>query len=114
MATFTKIPFSESTAGEPILIAATATAGTKIHQAAAGSEIYELWAWAHNNHTVPVTLTIEFGGTTAKYKIIVTIPAQEGLFSIIPGLPVIGNVQFAAFAGVTNVINVAGFCNKIV
>lgn len=113
MATFTKIPFSGSTNGEPVLVAATSSPGTTINAQAAGSEIYEVWAWAANQHTSPVLLTIEWGGTTAAYVQKVTIPAQEGLFQIMPGIPCIGSMTFKAFAGTTNVINIWGFINKI-
>lgn len=113
MATFSKVPFSASTTGEPILVAATATPGTSVNAQSAGTEIYEVWAWAANQHTVPVTITIEWGSTTAAYIQKVTIPAQEGLFAIIPGLPCIGAHTFKVFASVTNVVNIWGFCNKI-
>ncbi len=113
MATYTKETFSESATGTPILIAATATAGTLIHQSAADSDIHEVWMWAANQHTSPLVLTVEFGGATAAYKIIVTIPAQEGLFQVIPGFPVVGAVAIRAFAGTTNLINVHGFVNTI-
>lgn len=113
MATFTKIPFSASTNGEPVLVAATSTPGTTINAQSAGSEIYEVWAWAANQHTAAVAITIEWQSTTAAYLAKVTIPAQEGLFQIIPGLPVIGSATFKVFAGTTNVVNIWGFCNKI-
>lgn len=113
MATFTKVPFSASTAGEPILIAATSSPGTTVNAQSAGTEIYEVWAWAANQHTSPVTITIEWGGTTAAYIQKVTIPAQEGLFQIMPGLSCIGAHTFKVFAATTNVVNIWGFCNKI-
>jgi len=113
VATFTKIPFSASTAGEPILVAATSTPGTTINAQSAGTEIYEVWAWAANQHTSAVTVTVEWGGTTAAFIFKVTIPAQEGLFSLIPGLSCIGAHSFKVFAGTTNVVNIWGFINKI-
>lgn len=113
MATFSKVQFSASTAGEPILIAATSTPGTTVNVQSAGSEIYEVWAWAANQDTAAIAITIEWGGTTAAYIQKVTIPAQEGMFQIIPGLACVGAHSFKVFAGTTNKVNIWGFCNKI-
>lgn len=114
MATFTKVPFSASTAGEPILITATSSPGTTVNAQSAGTEIYEVWAWAANQHTSPITINIEWGGTTAQYIFPVTIPAAEGLFQIIPGLSCVGSHTFKVWCTTTgSKINIWGFCNKI-
>jgi hypothetical protein len=58
---------SGSTDGKWIKVVATATAGTAIHTAVAGTTAGtydEIWLRAQNNHTAAVNLTIEFGWAT--------------------------------------------------
>ena len=114
MATFSKTMLNQAVSGTPILIAATATPGTSIHLPAVAGEIHEVWMWATNVHTAAVVLTVEFGGATSGFVQKVTIPAAEGLFSIVPGIPILSGVTVKAFAATANVVNVWGFVNKIV
>ncbi len=115
MATFSKRILSGSTSGRGILIAATATAGTAVHTAVAGaSDIDEVYLYAVNSSTTDVKLTIEFGGVTGPNDLIeYTVPAENGLHLIVPGLPMNGGLAIAAFAGTTNVIVVFGWVNRI-
>ena len=58
---------SGSTDGLGILIAATATAGTLVHTAVAGTTagtFDRITLFAYNGHTAAVVLTVEFGGVT--------------------------------------------------
>jgi len=112
-----KRKLSESTDGKAIKIAATATPGTAIHTAVAGTTagtFDEIWLWAFNAHTANVVLTIEFGGADAPdQNIIVTIPYKAGLVPVVPGLILQNGATVKAFAATTNVITITGFVNAI-
>ena len=115
MATIVKRKLSGSTDGKAILVAATATPGTTVHTAVAGTTagtFDEIWLWAYNGHTAAVTLTIEFGGATVPdQNIIVTLASKSGLIPIVPGLILQNGMVVKAFAGTTNVITLSGFVN---
>ena len=112
-----KRKLSESTDGKAIKIAATATPGTAIHTAVAGTTagtFDEIWLWAFNAHTANVKLTIEFGGADAPdQNIIITIPALAGLVPVVPGLILQNGATVKAFASSANVITIIGFVNSI-
>ena len=112
-----KRKLSGNTDGKAIKVVATATAGTAIHTAVAGTTagtFDEIWLWAFNSHTADVLLTLEWGGTTDPDNIIeVTIPYQSGLVPIIPGLILQNGMAVAAFAGTANVITILGYVNAI-
>ena len=114
-----KIPFSASTQGQGIKVAATTSPGTLIHTTGvSGTIIDEVWLYAFNSHTADVVLTVEFGGATAPdQNIILTIPFKQGLVIVVPGLPLLGSGTVAltvkAFAATTNVITISGFVNRI-
>lgn len=102
---------SGSTDGQPILIAATATAGTTVHTAVAAiDQIDMVHLYALNGHTASVEITIEWGTTTATKNLVVTIPADSGLTRITPegGLPAQNSNVVAVFAGTTNVVAIMG------
>jgi len=118
MATFSKITLSGSTDGRGILVAQTATAGTTIHTGSTTTTTFdELTVYAVNTSTTAVKLTIEYGGVTAPDNHIEqTIPAESGLYLVIPQLIIKGNATalvVRAFAGTANVIALYGFVNRI-
>ena len=117
MATIVKRKLSGSTDGKPILVVATATAGTTIHTAVAGTTagtFDEIWLFAQNNHTGSVTLTIEYGGATAPdQNIILTLASKAGLQLVIPGLILQNTLVVKAFASVTSVVTLSGFVNNM-
>ena len=112
-----KRKLSGSTDGKAIKVVATATAGTTIHTAVAGTTagtFDEVWLWAYNGHTVDVTLTIEFGGAgVPDQNIVVTIPYKAGLVPVVPGLLLQNTMVVKAFASVANVITLNGYVNAI-
>ena len=119
MATFTKVPFSAQTDGQPIKVVATASTGTTIHTTGTSATIFdEVWLYAYNSSTGAVLLTIQYGGTTSPDDDIkITIPSQSGLTLVVPGLILagtgsVGNVV-AAYAGTANVVTVSGYINRI-
>ena len=66
MATYSKQLLSGGTNGKNIKVAATASAGTTIHTAVAGtSDMDEIWLYACNTDSSDRKLTIEYGGTTS-------------------------------------------------
>ena len=113
MSVYSKQMLNQAVSGTPVLIAATSTPGTSIHLPAIAGVIDETWLWATNVHTAAVVLTIEWGGTTSGFVQKVTIPAAEGLFQIVPGIPILSGVTVKAFAATANVINIWGFVNRI-
>lgn len=117
MASFLKRKLSGSTDGMPIKVVATATAGTTIHTAVAGTtagSFDEIWLYAYNSHTAAVELTIEYGGATAPAQNIkVTLASKSGLSLIVPGLILQNGLTVAAFAGTANVVTISGFVNRI-
>lgn len=115
MPNFSKQVLSGGTDGRPILVVATATPGTTIHtaQADAANED-EIWLWAMNSDAAAKKLTIEFGGVTDPDDLIVqTIPGQDGLHLICPGLPLRNALLVRAFAETTNLLTLVGFVNRI-
>jgi hypothetical protein len=117
MAVVVKRKLSSSTDGKPIKVVETATAGTAIHTAVAGTTagtFDEIWLWAFNSHTAAVVLTIEFGGASAPdQNIVSTIASKSGLVLVVPGLILQNGATVKAFAASANVITISGFVNSI-
>ena len=115
MATIVKQHLSESGDGAPV---AVGTGSATVHQtqAADGDNNHdEIWIWATNESTSPIALQVGWGGTdatTASHKIIVTVPSQQGLMQIIPGLILQNGHDVFALAAATG-INLVGFVNKM-
>lgn len=107
-----KLFLSESTNGRGIKVVATATPGTTIHTAVAGTaKMDEVYIWAFNTHTADVILTVEFGGVTAPDDLIeVTLETGSvGLYLVIPGLPLNNTLSIRAFADQANVVMLFGY-----
>src|SRR5215471_9051537 len=89
MATYSRVLLSGSTNGRNIPVVATATPGTLLHTAIAGTAAYdELYLWAANVTGVAATLTIEFGGVLDPGDHLVksySIPAQSAPVPICTG-----------------------------
>ena len=114
-----KIPFSASTQGRGIKVAATSTPGTKIHDTGVSATVEdELWLYLYNGHTATLTATVEFGGVTVPDdNIVVDIPAKSGLVLVIPGLILKGSgaavATVAVFAASGNLVVAYGYVNRI-
>lgn len=114
MATFTPLVLSGSTNGRGILITTTATLGDTIHTEASTSGLTLLYLWAVNSSASPVKLTVEFGGVTDPDDLIeFTVPAEDGLYNIVPGMYLSGGVVVTAFAGTGNVVMVHGHAMEV-
>jgi hypothetical protein len=101
-----------------IKVAATATAGTTLHTGSATATTFdEIWLYAVNSSASAVKLTIEWGGVTSPDDLIEsTIVSESGLVLISAGLIIKGNATplvVRAFAATGDVINIAGFVNRI-
>jgi len=115
MATYSKELLSGSTQGKGILVAETATAGTTIHTAVAGTtDIDEIWLYAVNAHSADIKLTLEWGeATEPNGNIEIIVPAEEGLMLLVPGLLLQNGLVVKAFAGTANEIVIHGYVNRI-
>ena len=115
MATYTREFLTGSTNGKGIKVAATATPGTTVHTAIAGtSSKDEIWLYAVNSSATDVKLTLEWGEATAPDgNIEQTVPAESGLMLLTPGLLLQNSLVLKAFAGSANVIVIHGYCNRI-
>jgi len=115
MATYSKELLSGGTNGKNIKVAATASAGTTIHTAVAGTtDLEEIWLYACNTDSSDRKLTIEYGGTTSPDDLTeVTITAEAGWVLIVPGLLLQNGLVVKAFAATANVININGYVNRI-
>ena len=112
--TYTKIPLSGSTDGRPIKVGATATPGTTIHTAQASTTLVdEMWIWAYNSDASAKTLTIEIGGVTTPYDLVVmSIPGQSGLVAVLPGFILRNSLILRAFCNTTNVVILHGYIHR--
>ena len=115
MATYSKELLSGSTQGKGILVAATATAGTTIHTAVAGTtDLDEIWLYAVNAHSADIKLTLEWGeATEPNGNIEQTVPAESGLMLLVPGLLLQNGLVVKAFARTANEIVIHGYVNQI-
>ena len=115
MATYSKQLLSGGTNGKNIKVAATASAGTTIHTAVAGtSDMDEIWLYACNTDSTDRKLTIEYGGTTSPDDLSeITISAEAGWVLIVPGMLLQNGLIVKAFAASANVVNINGYVNRI-
>lgn len=117
MAVYSRVLLSGSTNGLPIPVAATATPGTLLHTAIAGSSSFdEVYLWASNVTGAAATLTVEWGGVSDPGSHMVkaySIAANSPPMPIAVGQVVNGGVAIRAFSGTASAINVTGFVNRI-
>ena len=89
--------------GGLINIAATSTVGTLIHTGVdfTGSSRWdEVWLFASNKHS----------GSTSYFK--VSVPADDGLYVVLPGISVNSSKIITAFAATGDVINIGGYVEQ--
>ena len=117
MATFSRILLSGSTSGRPILVVATATAGTLIHTAVSGATSFdEIYLWVTNTDTVTRSLTIEWGGVTDPNDLIaktVSLTANSAPYPIITGVNLNGGLVVRAFGSAASILLISGYVNRI-
>ena len=109
MSTYTTIPLSAATTGEPIAVTGTTT-GTSVlaHTSInVGGDFDEIELFANNQSASSVELTVEVGGTAASDLIIRTIPPYATKL-VLEGIYLNGGATVQAFATVANVVNLFG------
>src|ERR1041385_1297475 len=103
---------SGSTNGRPIKVAATATPGTLLHTAVAGtSDADYLWLDVYNSDAAAVDLTIEWGGTTDPDDLhpkTLSVPPLTGPFSVAANRPLQNGLVVRAFASSANKLTITG------
>lgn len=118
MASYSRQLLSGSTNGMPIAVAATASPGTTIHTAVAGTtgQFDEIYFWASNVTASPATLTIQWGGTTDPTNDLVyqySIPANSPPIPIATGQVLQNGLLVKAWSGTASAINLTGYVNRI-
>ena len=113
MATFSKLPLSESVNGKGILVSASATPGTLVHTSASGSAFDEVWIYSSNSSSADAALVVEFGGTSSQDQIELNIPSEEGLILVVPGLFLNNSNQIRCFATSANRLSIFGYVNRV-
>ncbi len=103
---------SGSTDGLPIKITATSGGGSgnTIHTSVSGTtQVDSVTLFCHNNHTAPVELNLELGGTTADELTQVTIPQGSGRVKVLSNFIINNSKVITAYATTTaNVLFVSG------
>lgn len=102
---------SGGTNGKGVKVVATATTGTTIHTAIAGTadaHLVTLWAQNNNASGQTRTLTLEWGNTSTDNNVITAIPARTGLTMIADRIPLQNGLLITAFADVANEVFIYG------
>lgn len=117
MPSYSRQLLSGSTNGRMIPVAATATPGTTVHTAIAGTSSYdEVYAWVSNVTNASATLTIEWGGVTDPGDHMVkqfSIPPNSPPIPIITGQVLNNGLVVRAFSGTASALNISGYVNRI-
>jgi hypothetical protein len=115
MTAISKQFLSGSNNGKGIKVSATALgSGDTVHTPDASAKD-EVWIYAQNTSTADVKLTIGFGGTTDPDNVIEhTVKGEDGLYLVVPGLPITGAANAVkAAAAAANVVVLYGYVNRI-
>ena len=116
MTEVTRVGLSGSADGEMILVTATSTVGTTIHTSTSqvsASRYDKVWLFASNKHSAPVDLTIEIdvaNTSTSYFK--VSVPINDGLYVVLPGVSIHNGKKITAFAATGSVINIVGYVEQ--
>jgi hypothetical protein len=119
MATYSKIPLSNSSNGKTITIGLSALPGTTIHATGSNNtNIDEVWLYAANISNFDNVFTLYWGGSASNDIIAnVTIEAYAGLTLVVPGLILTGTgTESNTIVGISSTlsaINVSGYINRI-
>jgi len=117
MATFSRVLLSGSTDGKPIPVVQTATPGTLLHTAIAGSTSWdEIYLWVSNVTVADATLTIEWGSVTDPGGHMcksVVVPANSPPIPIVTGQVLNNGAVVRAFSGTASALNAVGYVNRI-
>lgn len=114
MATYSKIPFSQSSNGKSIILSLSSAPGVLIHTAVASPSTDEIWLYASNT-TAADSMTTFYWGTTAIGDVLaqVNVQAYAGLTLIVPGLILNNANTIYAFTQTPSAVDIAGYVNRI-
>jgi hypothetical protein len=112
-----RIELSGSTNGLDIKVAQTATPGTLIHTAQAGTTTGQLdyiWLYARNEDTAARILTIEWGGVAVPDNVTtITLAPQAGDQIVKAGIPLRNTLVVRAFCDAANKVMINGFVDRV-
>tara|TARA_Y100000592_G_scaffold90388_1_gene148937 strand:+ start:887 stop:1369 length:483 start_codon:yes stop_codon:yes gene_type:complete len=109
-----RFPLDGSKSGVPISVGHEAgLTATRVHTCANGA-MEEIYLWASNYGGVSTPLTLSFGSTTfsGSHLLQTTVPVQDGLSLIYPGIPCQNGTIIYAKAGISGTINLTGFAMR--
>ena len=115
MTVWSRLPLSGSVNGRPIAILSTASPGTTIHTVSTATAVKDsVYGWTWNQATTNSILTIEWGGTSTLDQMVLTIPAQDGAYAVLPGMTLIGatDIVVRGFATATNRLFFGGYADR--
>ncbi len=114
---YSALLLSGSTNGKPIAIAATSSPGTLLHTAVSGTTAMdEVYCYFANNSDDIVTLTVQWGSTTAVTGSIFeqyAIPPRSLPLPLVCGQRLQNGGEVRAYASAANVITCTGGVNRI-
>jgi hypothetical protein len=109
-----RFPLGGSKSGVPISVGFLAgSPATVVHTCTKGA-MEEIYLWASNHGGLTSNLTLSFGSTTfsGSHTLQVSVPVQDGLSLIYPGIPCQDGTVIYAKAGVSGTINLTGFAMR--
>ena len=115
MTVWSRLPLSGSVNGRPIAILSTASPGTTIHTVSTATAVRDsVYGWVWNMATTNSILTIEWGGTATLDQMVLTIPAQDGAYAVLPGMTLVGatDIVVRGFATATNRLFFGGYTDR--
>jgi hypothetical protein len=119
MATYSKIPLSQSANGKAIMVALSSAPGSLIHSTGISSaNIDEVWLYASNVSAGDTLLTLYWGSSaSADIASVITIQAYAGLTLISPGLILRGDDSSGSTIYTTvqqpSAVEIVGYVNRI-
>jgi hypothetical protein len=104
--------FSGSSGGRAIAIG---TGLTTIHTTVSSTSDYdEIFFYVHNSASVSRKLTAYFGATAVRDKVVYSVPAQDALYLIGPGMPLgLGRILKALATAGSTTLTAHGWVNRI-
>ena len=109
------LPLSAAPTGLPILIAATATAGTAIHagQIKKTHGYDALTLFLQNSHSSAVDASIEITDGTTTRTIVVSLASKAAAVKVLDSWPILEGITVRVFAGTTNVVHAHGSVDQV-
>jgi hypothetical protein len=114
MATYSKIPLSQSANGRTIMLSTSSAPYTLIHTSVSAPSMDEIWIYASNTTSADSITTFYWGGSsTSDIVAQVNIQAYAGLTLVIPGLILNNENTVYAFTQFPSAVDITGYVNRI-